>query len=210
MAKIGTLTTGVGVVSTFDMTYVPQFLFYVAATQLTGLKISVLGDGVTTDLDAAGLTAVGKAFQFGSVTNGYLIPIADGLIKGKNVEIVVTNSAAQTPVLYAVSQQYGSIYMQCVRSKALADSGAEFTKFAAICIPAIGATDILNISYVDGFTSKVESAELAAMAILQQNDAAAVINNLLGNIDRVQFTPAADRTVYSVRYSGSSLTQKSM
>lgn len=208
MSAIGTVTTGVGVVSTFNMTFVPQYIHYVAATQLTGLKVTVLGDGVVTDLDAAGLSAVYNIRQFGQVTNGYTIPIADGLIPGKNVEITVTNSAAQTPILYAIAVQKGQAYIQCLRQTALANSGVVLEKFAYLAIPAAAAADDLNVTYVDGLVQKVMSAELPAIANLYQSASLAIIDNVEGFIDTVQFTPAANRTVYVVRYSGKDLNQK--
>lgn len=210
MSAIGTVTTGVGVVSTFNLTYVPQYIHYVAATQLTGLKVTVLGDGVICDLDAAGLSAVYNIRQFGQVTNGYNIPLADGLISGKNVEITVTNSAAQTPVLYAIALQKGSAYIQCLRQTALANSGVTLTKFAYLGIPAIATTDVLNITYVDGLVQNVVSPELAAMSNLVQSGSLSVIDNVEGFIDTVQFTPSANRTVYVVRYSGKDLSQSVM
>ena len=208
MSAIGTLTTGVGVVSTFNLTYVPQYIHFVAATQLTALKVTVLGDGVICDLDAAGLSALYNIRQFGQVTNGYNIPLADGLISGKNVEITVTNSAAQTPVLYAVSMQKGSAYIQCLRQTALANSGVNIEKFAYLAIPAMTTADVMNITYVDGLVQNVVSPELAAMSNLVQSASLSVIDNVEGFIDLVQFTPAANRTVYVVRYSGSDLNQK--
>ena len=107
MTQIGTMTTGVGVVTTFNLTWVPQYIHFVAGTQLTGLRVSVLGDGVITDLDAAGLSVLYNIRQFGQVTDGYTIPVANGLVRGKNVEITATNSAAQTPILYGVSMAAG-------------------------------------------------------------------------------------------------------
>ena len=208
MATIGTMTTGVGVTSTFNLTYVPQYIHFVAATQITSMKVSVLGDGVITDLDAAGLSALYNIRQYGQVTNGYNIPLADGLIPNKNVEITVVNSAAQTPTLYAISLQKGSAYIQCLRQTALANSGVNIEKFAYLGIPAIAAGDIMNITYVDGLVSKVEPAELPAMSNLVQSGSLNVIDNVEGFIDLVQFTPAANRTVYVVRYSGSDLSQR--
>ena len=46
MTIIGTMTTGVGVVTTFNITWVPQYIHFIAATQITGLRVTVLGDGV--------------------------------------------------------------------------------------------------------------------------------------------------------------------
>lgn len=207
MAAIGTMTTGAAVVSTFNVTYVPQYLFYVAATQLTALKVTVLGDGVITDLDGAGLSLVYNIRQFGQVTNGYMIPLADGLIPGKNVEITATNSAAQTPTIYGISQQYGQAYIQCLRQTALANSGITLEKFAYLGIGSIAATDILNITYADGLNTKVDSAELPAMANLVQSGSLNIIDNVESMIDTVQFTPSANRTLYIVRYSGKELSQ---
>lgn len=208
MSQIGTLTTGVGVVTTFNLTYVPQYIHFVAATQLTGLKVTVLGDGVIMDLDAAGLSALYNIRQFGQVTNGYNIPLTDGLIPGKNVEIVATNSAAQTPILYAMSMQKGSAYIQSLRQTALANSGVVLKKFAYMAIPAIAAADVLNITFVDGLVDKVEAAELPARSNLYQSASLNIIDNVEGMIDTVQFTPSANRTVYVVRYSGADLDQQ--
>lgn len=210
MTTIGTMTTGVGVVTTFNLTWVPQYIHFVAGTQITGLKVTVLGDGVIMDLDAAGLSVLYNIRQFGQVTDGYTVPLANGLIRSKNVEITATNSAAQTPVLYGVSMAAGSRYIQCLRQTALANSGVELERFAYLGIPAIAATDVLNISYVDGLTQKVESAELAAMANVFQSASLNVIDNVEGMIDNVQFTPSANRTVYVVRYSGKDLSQRAV
>lgn len=208
MSAIGTMTTGVGVVTTFNLTFVPQYIHYVAGTQLTGLKVSVLGDGVLTDLDAAGLSALYNIRQFGQLANGYTIPVADGLIPGKNVEITATNSAAQTPTLYAISLQYGSAYIQCLRQTALANSGVVLERFAYMAIPAIAAGDDLNITFVDGLVQKFTNAELAPVANLFQSASLNIIDNTEQMIDAVQYTPAANRTVYVVRASGAELQQK--
>jgi len=80
MTTIGTMTTGVGVVTTFNLTWVPQYIHFVAGTQITGLKVTVLGDGVIMDLDAAGLSVLYNIRQFGQVINGYTVPLALSLI----------------------------------------------------------------------------------------------------------------------------------
>lgn len=208
MSAIGTMTTGAAVSSTFNLTFVPQYIYYVAATQISSLKVTVLGDGVVTDLDDTGLSALYNIRQFGQVTNGYMIPVADGLIPGKNVEITAVNSAAQTPTLYAIALQKGQAYIQCLRQTALANSGIVLEKFAYLAIPAIAAADDLNITYVDGLVQKVTNAELPAIAALYQSASLNIIDNVEGFINTFQYTPAANRTVYVVRYSGKALNQK--
>lgn len=210
MTTIGTMTTGAAVVTTFNLTWVPQYIHFVAGTQITGLKVTVLGDGVICDLDAAGMSVLYNIRQFGQVTNGYNIALADGLIRGKNVEITATNSAAQTPILYGTSMQMGSHYIQSLRQTALANSGVVLSQFAYLGIPAIAAADVLNITYVDGLTTKVEAAELPAMSNNFQSAPLNVIDNIESMMDEVQFTPAADRTVYVVRYSGKDLSQRAI
>lgn len=207
MTQIGTMITGAAIFTTFNLTWVPQYIHYVAATQIAGLKVSVLGDGVITDLDAAGLSILHNIRQFGKVENGYTIPVANGLIRGKNCEIVVENSGVDTPVLYGISMAAGDHYIQCLRQTALANSGVEVEKFAYLGIPAMEAADVLNITYVDGLTQKVEFAELKAMSNIFQSEPLNVIDNVEGMIDLVQYTPVANKTMYLVRYSGKDLSQ---
>lgn len=208
MAKIGTMLTGVGVVTTFNLTYVPQYIGYIASPQITGLKVTVLGDGVVTDLDAEGLSSLHNIRQFGWSQNSYAIPVADGLIPGKNVEIIATNSDVATPNLYAISLQKGSAYIQCLRQVALANSGVVLERFAYLAIPSATDADDINITYVDGLVQKVLASELGLIANLFQSEPLNIIDNIESMIDSVQITPEANRTIYLVRYSGADLSQK--
>jgi hypothetical protein len=99
--KIGTIATGAAVETTINLNYVPQYIYYVAATQLSSIRVTVEGDGTILDLDTTGLTAVGSITRFGTVANAYLIPLADGLVKNKVTQLTFTNSAAQTPDVFA-------------------------------------------------------------------------------------------------------------
>jgi hypothetical protein len=202
--NIGVLTTGVGVVTNFDLTYVPQYIYYVAATQLTQLQANVLGDGIITDLDGAGLSAFGKLRAQGNITNGYLIPLANGLIKGKNLRLSFTNSAAQTPTIYAVSFQNGQIYIQCVRQNALANSGIDLNGFAALSFANSGANDFWNVEFRDGTIARMLRDELQAWLSLTQvsnnNASDYMIDNIDSYIRNVNFVPVAAQTVYKLSY----------
>jgi hypothetical protein len=203
MANIGTLTTGAGVVTTFTLTYCPQYIIYVAATALTGVKVTVMGTNTITDLDANGTVCIGQIRQYGRVTNGYMIPLATGFIPGKNVELVFTNSAAQTPVIYANSLRNGEAYFSALRLAALANSMVQVENFSFLGLPAAATGDNIIINYVDGLTQKVQMEELLAIQGLYQNDlntsAAKGIDNIDGMIDSVQFTGAAAQTIYPMR-----------
>jgi hypothetical protein len=206
---LGTLTTGAAVVSTFNSTYVPKYFYYTAATQLTGVKITVQGDGVIFDSDANGLNHVGVSRVAGQVTNSFVIRIANGLITGKNVIWEFTNSAAQTPVIYVNADNSsdktgnGPMYLQFLRQVVLANSGQDFTKFATLSFPAAAAADVFNILYNDGTQQQMNRADLQALLSYQQNvvnTPVYTIDNYAQTIDRVNALVAAQQTAYVQRW----------
>jgi hypothetical protein len=201
---LGTLTTGSGVVSTFNTTYLPKTVFYTAATQLTGLKITVQGDGVVFDSDAPGLSSAGVLRQFGQVTNSFCITLSNGFIPGKNVIWEFTNSAAQTPVVYVSSDEKAGapMYLQMLRQAVLANSGQNFTDFATLALPSLGATDIVNILYNDGTQQQFNRVELQAYLTFTQNVNASLytIDNFAGRIKLVNVIAGSAQTAYVQRW----------
>jgi len=201
--KIGTTGAVISTAYTFNLTFVPQYLFFATATAPSNLRVSVFGDGVITDLDAAGVLFVQGLRLNGRVTNGYMIPLADGLIKGKNCEIVYTTGAATAVDLYGISLQNGENYVQCIRQTVLANSGSTITKFAALGLGNSATADIINITFSDGLNQKVQFEELKATLSIYCND----VNNMIGidNIDAqiqsVQFTPAVTQVIHLVKYA---------
>ncbi len=201
---LGTLTTGAAVVTTFNTTYVPKFVQYVAATQLTGIKITVQGDGVIFDSDANGLDSAGVLRQFGQVTNGFIITLANGFIPGKNVIWEFTNSAAQTPVVYVSSDETATkpMYLQMLRQAVLANSGQNFTDFATLALPSLAATDIVNILYNDGTQQQFNRQELGAYLQFTQNVIGSryTIDNFAGRIKLVNVIAGSAQTAYVQRW----------
>jgi hypothetical protein len=201
--QIGTLTTGAAVSTTINTTFVPQYLFYTAATQLTSLKVTVFGDGIICDLDTVGLNMLGTQRILGQKTNSYLIPLADGLIANKNVEIIAVNSAAQTPAIYAITMAYGKRYIQSLRQTVLANSGAVFANFSFLSLGNVAATDLINITYKDGLVQKVDPQnELPAILGMYQNPVNTsnyCVDNWQANVRSLQFTPGANQIVHLVR-----------
>lgn len=201
---LGTLTTGVGVVTTFNSTYVPKFLYYTAATQLTGVKITVQGDGVIFDSDAAGLNSAGVIRQFGQVANSFMITLSNGFIAGKNVIWEFTNSAAQTPVIYVSSDETATrpMYLQLLRQAVLANSGQNFTDFATLALPSLAATDIVNILYNDGTQQQFNRADIQSYLPFTQNVNASLytIDNFAGRIKMVNVLAGSAQTAYIQRW----------
>lgn len=209
---LGTLTTGAAVVSTFNTTYVPKLFFYTAATQLTGVKITVQGEGVIFDSDANGLTHAGVSRVAGQVTNSYIFRLTNGFIKGKNVIWEFTNSAAQTPVVYVSSDETqpdgAQLYLQYLRQAILANSGADFEDFATISFPSIAATDVVNILYRDGTQQQLNRADIQAQLSYVQNvvnTPVYMIDNYAQKIKTVNFIGAAAQTAYVQRWTAANV-----
>lgn len=199
--QIGTLTTGVGVVTTITLNYLPAYIYYIAATQLTGFKCNVAGDGVVLDLDATGLTAMNGIRRYGATANDNLISLADGFVPNKVTELSFTNSAAQTPAVYGFSMKKGLAYVVTRRQTVLASSGQKFENFAYIGFSTIGATDEMTVEFRDGHTQKFVAAEVLAWLSLLQNDVAAyAIDNLEGMIRYIHWIPTANAVAYVMKF----------
>jgi hypothetical protein len=203
---LGTLTTGAAVVTTFNTTYLPKFVTYAAATQLSGLKITVQGDGVVFDSDANGLDSAGVIRQFGQVTNTSTITLANGLITGKNVIWEFTNSAAQTPAVYVSSDETPApgrgMYLQLLRQAILANSGQNFTDFATLALPSLGATDVVNVLYNDGTQQQFNRIDIQSYLPFTQNVNASryTIDNFAGRIKTVNVLAGSAQTAYIQRW----------
>lgn len=203
-----TLTTGAAVLTPANTTYVPKSFFYAAATQLTGVKITVQGDGVIFDSDANGLTHCGVNRLFGQVTNTYFFRIANGFISNKTVLWEFTNSAAQTPAVYIDSDETPPkderLYLQLLRQPCIGPGGTDFSDFATLSFPSMAAADYANILYQDGTQqANMNRLDLQALLALTQN----VLNtplymsdNFGQRIKKVNFQAAATQTAYVQRW----------
>jgi hypothetical protein len=200
--KIGTLTTGDTVQTVINLNYVPQYLYYVAATALKGLKVAVAGDGVIVDLDEDGIKAVSGIRRFGAVANSYYVPIANGFIPNKVTTITFTNSAAQTPDIFGHSLQKGSAYITSLKETVLASSGRVFTDFAQLAIESMAEADQVTVEFYDGHIQDIVSTDLLGIYTLYSNEVDSYcFDNVEQNIKRVKLIPAANRTAVVTRYA---------
>jgi len=195
--------------TTVQVNYVPQGLFFTAATVPTLIKVTPLGDGPICDLDGNGVTCLGRIRLNGIVTNSYYIPLADGLVPGRTTEIVFTNAVASTVNVYGFGMSQGSVYIQCLRQTVLANSGTDLFKFMFAGFPSGAAGDVWNITSNDGVTQKYVREELQGMIQFTQNDVTGYnIDNLDQKVKNVQFVPAATQVVYIARVSPIGVIQK--
>ena len=187
--------------TTLAMTYLPQWLYFQAATAPSTLRVSVLGEGVLLDLDAAGVLALSNLRAVNRAANGFLLPLANGLVKGVNVEIVFTNTVASPVSLYGYSEQEASVYIESLRSTVLASSGATFSDFAILALPTMAAADTLDIHYADGTIQRMHRDEIQSQNMVVQNNLLSyIIDNLDARIKSVTFVPTAQQVVYMMRY----------
>jgi len=201
MALLGAVTLGVGVTTTIQVTYLPQFIGFTIGTVPTSISIRVLGDGTTMDLNGNGLTAVDGFMQLGQIANNFTYAIADGLIVGKNVEITVVNADAAGFNLFGWSFKRGGNYLVYQRQTILANSGVDFTDFSLLAVQAPGATDQFTMSYEDGTTENATLSEIQfALQYVQNLQGATLIDNTSGILTKVNILPAAQRVAFMAKW----------
>ena len=207
--EIGSLTTGATVSTSLSTNFLPQFLYYTAATQLTSLKVNVLGEGTITDLDAAGLNSIGQLMYIGKETNTYMIPLATGFFAGKNVTYTFVNSATQTPTIFVSSTNNaannGGMYVICSSQQALAKSGATIKDFLSAHFPNSASTDLFSITFADNHQeTNMARAELQARLQQKQyvsNTAADyMVLNQDQNVRAVSIIPDATQFIYATAF----------
>lgn len=198
--RIGQLVTGSGIVTTINLTYVPERIAFVAATQLSGFRCEVLGEGVICDLDSAGLTALGRHRKAGLPTNGFEINLADGKIMNKNVVLTFTNSAAQTPEIYAYGTRYGSGYIVTTRAVIFANQPATFSRFGVLFLPSLAATDKVNVTFVDGLTEIMEREDLNFLSGDIQSQVGYLLDNVNGVVDEVAIIAGSQQMAYVTKF----------
>lgn len=200
---IGTLTTGVGVVTTINLNYLPQYLAFAAATQLTALKIEVLGGGTLVDLDADGLSTIGRANLDGKVTNGYVIELSDGLKKDVNVVMTFTNSAAQTPSIRVWSEENFTSYIVSKRQTIFANTQASFSgsQFDFISFEnGTAGSDELNVVWESGVVQKMDLVDLQYRNgfdnAIDNADEDYYLDNDEGQVRSISYIPSAQTVLY--------------
>lgn len=202
--RIGIIAAGVGTATTFNLTYVPEFLYYVQATQLQNMKFNIEGDGTLIDVDTAGLNLFHNLRLMGIPTDGHLLRLTNGFIPGKNVDLTITNGVAAAIDLFGFSMhKNGTLYFVKGQTTVLANSGRDFRDFSLLGLPGMSAvigTDTVNVTYEDGQVQRYEAAEINAITGGTQN---LITDTMFDNYDQrikvVSFQPATQQTAYFER-----------
>jgi hypothetical protein len=186
--------------STVQVNYVPQFIYFVASSAPSRITITPLGSSPIVDLDASGVACMANMRNQGTITNGYLLPVANGQIKNRVTEIIFTNTVAGVVNVYDIGMEEGTGYIQTIGQTILAGNTVEFVDFHAIGIPSAASGDVFDITWVGGLTHRFVRDELLAMiAMTQVGTSQYLVDNWEHKIRKILITPAATQKVYVTR-----------
>lgn len=178
MSRIGTLTTGAGVVTTIPGQAVcDQYLLLGdvdTAAPLTGLAVEIDGQPTINIQGSTPLVSVFAKFMSNLVasTIGLVFKIALGKI-GKSTTYRFTNAGATTPAIFAFSENLkpdevpngGAVYAATKGINAL--SSDVFSKFSALFITDPANLTTVDILFKDGNRTSYTAVELDALFALK-------------------------------------------
>jgi hypothetical protein len=197
-----------GATTTFNLSYIPQYIDITNIATVTRLRVTSLGSGVVLDLDAAGLAAL-RNTRFQSLVATTVLNrffLANGIVKGVNCVVEVTNGVTATVCLASSQSDSGkaTLYFQGVPQKVFANTGVTFRKFGILALPSMVAGDYVQIEFNDGLNVKWDVTELrgwmAQYQALDGNVNDLKIDNLDSIISSVTVYCAADQLAYVQKY----------
>jgi len=201
--KLGTIAAGVGIATSIQLQYVPQFLYFTSPTVPQSIRMDVAGDGTPLNITAKAITGYKNLRQFANPANVYLIQLANGQILNKVVTLTFVNGDAAAFDVYGFGRGNGSVYLRYQPLPVLANSGTTINKFAALLMPDLAAGDTVNIEYQNGFVQKMDLPELRYVNALWQNDVDAgvvMVYNLDQSVKNVNVIAAAAQTFFILDY----------
>jgi len=190
--KIGSLLANA--TDTFRLTYMPEFLLVLSTAAPAKVVVRSLGDGVTCDLDAAGVTLLNQPRFNKQVADYWLIPLADGLVTGKNIEIEITAGNAATDV-DVFSNNTGRNYLISERNTVLANTSQSFKGFFFLGFSTIGANEQITAVFRDGTTQLLTASDVKMMAAQFGQDKF-LFDNLDQEYSRIDVVASQQLTIY--------------
>jgi len=191
----------------FDLFALPEFITWNdAGTPITLLRVEDKDWGTIADYNAAAIAAANGFMMPGAqAANQVTLRLADGNIKGRNIQITVTIAAAAAISFFGSSDNIGSIPYIFKNAAILALNPTDFSKFTALFIPAlVAATSRVEVEFADGHRETFAVADLLALSSMYQQVPGIIINNIQSYIHRVTVVSVAAVAAYilSVRLPG--------
>jgi len=217
---IGTVAAGIGTPTPFNAyNSVPQFLYFEIATTPQRLTVNVSGDTLICDLDTAGLNALKNPRSEGIPTNGFLIPLANGLITGKTIDITIVNNVATAFPLYGISVDAAPVdnpgFYVSLGANINAGATVILENFTYAAFPSMTAGNAANADTMnmtgwkknrlgalmsDEWAGKIEMEGLRGVLSQYENNSVnlkvAFDNYNRTSIKRLAFTPFAAQKIY--------------
>lgn len=196
---IFTAAGGVGVNFQFNITYLPEFIYYNdGGNPLNFLRVETAEDGVLHDWNAACIAAMNGFMHPGALAaNAVLLRIADGEIKNKQVTVTGQTSAVGAINLFVNSDNQGVAAFKTANLNVLANNPTTVTKFTALFLPnLLTIADRVEVTFDDGHQQTFDALELNALSTLYQNAPGIILNNVNGYIKKAIVTDAAGGAAY--------------
>lgn len=181
---------------TFRLTYLPETLLIASTAAPAKVQVRILGEGVTHDNDSTGAVLLNQIRNNAEIANFWEYIIADGLLRGKNVEIEITAGNAATTV-YGRSNSSGSCPIYLEKNTILINTQQTFEKFFVLGLSAIGNNDRVTIEYIDGTTDELAADEIK-LEFANNSQSKLVIDNLEQTIKKVTVVASQQITVYKM------------
>lgn len=182
--------------------YLPEFLIFkkTSGNLPTALRVTVGGTKVITDLDTNAMQAIGANRNYADPTGTYIkIPLADGLVVGKNIQISVTCGATtdNNDLIFFNRNKNGKHLVNCIRQKVFQNSSTRFKSFALLFIDGSTSSDSYNVTMMDGLVHPWTFDEVLCETFERTNGAntKAIFDNLDLDFKEVEVICAADRYV---------------
>lgn len=182
--------------------YVPEFLIFkkTSGALPTALRVTISGTKVILDLDTNAMKAIAVNRNFADPTATYIkLPLADGLIRNKNIQISVTCAATtdSNDLLFFHRNKDGKTLVNSIRQKVFQSSATKFKSFGLLYIDGATTSDSFNVTMLDGLIHPWTLDEVMVETYETTNggNTLAIFDNLELNYKEVEVILAADRYV---------------
>jgi len=182
--------------------YVPEFIVFKknSGSLPTALRVTVNGTKVITDLDTNAMAAIGALRNYADPTATYIkIPLADGLMPGKNIQISVTASLVgdSNDLIFHNRNKNGKHYVCCLRSKIFQSSSTRFKSFGLLFLDGATSSDSFNVTMNDGLVHPwtLDEVLLETYETTNGGNTKAIFDNLNQIFKEIEIIAAADRYV---------------
>jgi len=187
---------------TFQTNYLGNYLVAQGIGIDFAAKVVPMGDGVLMDLDNLGVADVGQWRQIGGAgSDKRILPVADGLVPDKVVDITIDNQSISPLNVYMPVLGRGTTYVQCIQQTILANSQAIFRDFSALFLNLmLLEAGQITVDWADGTSHTFSPNELLQLCLFLQQQQTTIIDNMSRNVRKVTIIPDIELKVQLVRY----------